>query len=258
MAARPLEGRISAELPPGRRDLAVALSTLYRHVSAATLEEAAGLLASKAWRKHPSEISRYCRGRRVPPWGFVEALHSLAVERAGCEAVRFTVDQLRKLHQAAEPRMCSTCTPIRRELERLRRENSRLLASVPTQPGRAASGAGTGAPLLPVPLPAGHRQQSARDVAAARQLAAKAVDLHGSGQTSHALSWLQDASSALSTLESAASIALLRKDQEQLADAAISIHGQRRSEAEIIRIALQLHEYGLPDDAGALLRAAAD
>ncbi|MFF8290342.1 hypothetical protein ACF068_14090 [Streptomyces sp. NPDC016309] len=257
MTAKALEGRISAELPPGRRDLAVALSTLYRLVSVATLEEAAELLASKEWRKDPSEISRYCRGRRVPPWGFIEALHSLAVERAGSQAVAYTLVQLRALHHAAEPRICGTCTPMRRELERLRHENSRLLASVPSPLGRAAGGTGASAPLLPVPLPAGDRQQTARDIAAARQLAATALDLLGKGQISHALSWLQDASSALSPLESAASIALLREEQEQLANAAISIHGRRRNTEEIIRIALQLHEYGLPDDAGALLRAAA-
>ncbi|NUK18383.1 hypothetical protein [Streptomyces lunaelactis] len=256
MAKGRTSGQICADLPPGRRALAAVLTELYRHLAVATLDDAAELLASRGWGKDPSEISRYRKGRRKPPFGFVELLHSLAVERAGREAVELTVGKLREIHTAAEPRICRTCTPIRRENARLRSENSRLLASQADQPFPANSDMGASTPLLPVPFEGGDRQRSARDVAAARQLAATAVGFHGSGQTSHAVSWLQDASTALTPLESAASIALLRQEQTQLADTAISIHGRRRTETDVIRIALELHEYGLPDDAGALLRAA--
>ncbi|MEU9013041.1 hypothetical protein AB0D12_25430 [Streptomyces sp. NPDC048479] len=251
-----MDGQMGADLPPGRQALAAVIMELYRHLAVATLEDAAELLASRGWRKDPSEISRYRRGRRKPPVGFVRLLHCLAVERAGREAVELTVDELLEIHTAAEPTICRTCTPIRQENERLRSERSRLVASQTNHPFPADGDMGASTPLLPVPFRAGDRQRSARDVAAARQLAATAVGFHGSGQTSHAISWLQDASTALTPLESAASIALLRQEQTQLADTVISIHGRSRTETDVIRIALELHEYGLPEDASALLRAA--
>lgn len=245
-----------ATLPPGRRALAASLQELYRHLGVASLKEAAQLFASRHWRKSPSEISRYRSGERTPPFKFVQLMHALAVERAGLDAVGLTLEELQEIHAAAESKKCRTCAPLREENEHLRDENSRLLACVPQRRNQAINGSFASTSPLPVPSASRDRQRNARDVAAARQLTATAVDFYGSGQTGYAISWLQDASSSLTPLESAASIALLRQEDSQLADAAIGISGRRHTHQDVIRIALELHEYGLPYDAGALLRAA--
>ncbi|MFF9015187.1 hypothetical protein ACF09C_19750 [Streptomyces sp. NPDC014870] len=198
----------------------------------------------------------------MPPLGFVELLHALATERAEPGEVGLTLDKVREIHASAETRFCRTCAPLRQENERLLEEISRLLADQDQAESQTSTigGASTraksvrGTPL-PVPSEAGDRQRSARDVAAAQQLAASAAHLHSTGQTSYAVALLQDASASLTPLESAASIALLRQREALLADTAIGIHGRNRPEGDVIRIALELHEFGLPDDAGAVLRA---
>ncbi|PVC70661.1 hypothetical protein DBP18_20040 [Streptomyces sp. CS081A] len=93
-------------------------------------------------------------------------------------------------------------------------------------------------------------------MAAAQQLATTAASLRVSGQIGHAVALIQDTSASLSPLESAAAIALLRGGQDDLADTAIGINGRSRAEGDVMRIAVELHALGLPDDAGAILRAA--
>ncbi|MFE5948051.1 hypothetical protein [Streptomyces sp. NPDC056480] len=249
-----------ADLPPGREALASLITSLYQNLAVASLTQAAELLASRNWRKSPSEISRYRSGGRKPPLGFVEQLHALAVERAGAQAVGHALAQVRRIHAAAEPTLCRACSPLREENERLRSENSRLIASQKSGASRTPFADRTVEEVTPLPVPqtSGDRQRSARDIAAARQLASTAADLHGSGQTSHAVTWLHDVSASLTPLESAASIALLRQKEGQLADTAIGIHGRTRPERDVILIALELYEFGLADDAGALLKAAAE
>lgn len=259
MTSRAFRSRIRAGLPPGRRALASVIAELYGHLGVGTLNEAADLLASRSWRKDPSEISRYRNGSRKPPLGFVELLHALAIERAGLKAVRLTLGELQAIHAAAEVTICRTCTPLRKENDRLRSEYGRLLAEHEQAEPRTP-GSNRAQPVRPTPLPvpsqAGDRQRGARDVAAARQAAATAAEFHASGRTGYAVSWLQDAAASLTPLESAASIALLRQQEARLAETAIGIHGRSRPEKDVIRIALELHELGLPDDAGAILRAA--
>ncbi|MFC9588306.1 hypothetical protein ACFTUC_00585 [Streptomyces sp. NPDC056944] len=255
--------KIRADLPPGRLALADTIATLYRHLAVSSLAEACQLLASRSWQKDPSELSRYRSGGRKPPIGFVEQLHALAVKKAGAEIVGLGLDDVRRIHAAAEPTLCRTCTPLRQENARLQRENSRLITHQRTAAPRSPKADRpvphtTPVSTAPLPVPArpGDRQRSARDIAAAQQLVATAADFHGSGQTSHAVSWLQEASASLSPLESAASIALLRQQGTLLADTAIGIQGRSRPEKDVILIALELYEFGLPEDAGALLRAA--
>ena len=93
-------------------------------------------------------------------------------------------------------------------------------------------------------------------MAAAQQLATSAAALHRRGQIGYAVALIQDASTSLTPLESAASIALLRDGQDDLAETAIGINGRSRAEEDVMRIAVELHALGLPDDAGAILRAA--
>ncbi|MGW3555895.1 hypothetical protein ACWDNT_00725 [Streptomyces sp. NPDC000963] len=252
-----------ADLPPGRKALAEAVTDLYGHLAVRTLAEASELLAVEGWRKDPSEISRYRRGSRKPPIGFVVALHKLAAERAAPDEVLFSPAKLRALHAAAEATFCQNCGPALRENQRLRGENSRLLARQPSTDSPQLTSAEGSNPAaltrrtpLPVPRETGDRQRRARDVAAAQQLAASAASLRKSGQIGHAVALIQDTSTSLSPLESAAAIALLRGGQDDLADTAIGINGRSRAERDVMRIAVELHTLGLPDDAGAILRAA--
>ncbi|MFC7920709.1 hypothetical protein [Streptomyces cinereoruber] len=262
MARKSSAGTTRLDLPPGRKALAEAIAALYEHLAVRTLAEAAALLED-GWRKDPSEISRYRNGRRKPPIGFVIALHKLAAERAAPDAVLLSPAELRALHAAAEATFCQNCGPALRENQRLRRENSRLLACQPStgSPQPASAEGSNPAALtrrtpLPVPRETGDRQRKARDVVAAQQLAASTVSLRKSGKIGHAVALIQDTSTSLSPLESAAAIALLRGGQDDLADTAIGINGRSRAEWDVMRIAVELHALGLPDDADAILRAA--
>ncbi|MFF0749019.1 hypothetical protein [Streptomyces sp. NPDC004267] len=250
-------------LPPGRRQLAGAIAELYRHLGAGTLSEVASLLATMNWRKDPSELSRYRNGRRKPPLRFVVLLHALAVENAGPDKVGLSLHELRRMHAAAEPTFCRSCTPLREENNRLRSEIGRLSTEQEvTRLGHAGSTAelppapSLGSTPLPVPPSAGDRQRSARDMSAAQQVAATATRFHERGETGHAVSWLQDAAASLTPAESATAIALLRRQEARLADTAINIHGRTRLDKDVILIALELMELGMVADAGSILRAA--
>ncbi|MFJ4337322.1 hypothetical protein [Streptomyces sp. NPDC088915] len=263
MAGKSSAGATGPDLPPGRKALAEAIAALYEHLAVRTLVEASELLALEGWRKDPSEISRYRSGRRKPPIGFVIALHKLAADQAAPASVAFSPTELHTLHAAAEATFCQNCGPALRENQRLRGENSRLLARQPSMdspPSTSAEGSNPAALSRPAPLPvprrAGDRQRKARDVAAAQQLATSTASLRRNGQIGHAVALIQDTSASLSPLESAAAIALLRGGQDDLADTAIGINGRSRVERDVMRIAVELHALGLPDDAGAILRAA--
>ncbi|WP_282695557.1 hypothetical protein [Streptomyces sp. CC208A] len=254
--------RTGSDVPPGRQALAKAVCVLYGRLAVKNLAEAAELLESRGWKKDPSEISRYRNGRRKPPLGFLEQLHGLATERTELGAVWPTLAELKELHAAAEATLCRNCHEVRQENQLLREENSRLLAHTVLGPrpeplGSSGSILAGSIPstALPVPRTPGDRQSSARDVAAARQLATSASRLHGNGQTGHAVALLQDVARALTPLESAASIVLLRDEQNDLAETAIGIHSRSRADKDIMQIAVELHSFGLPEEADALLRA---
>ncbi|MEV5344831.1 helix-turn-helix domain-containing protein [Streptomyces achromogenes] len=119
----------------------------------------------------------------------------------------------------------------------------------------AAPPAGT---QLPVPRRAGDRQLSARDVSAAQQLVAQAEALDGSGREDLALTLLRQGTTELLTpAETALVVVKLRhRRRDRLADDLIHVYGRDQENQDVMAVAMELHEKGAPDDAGAVLRAA--
>ncbi|MFF7096617.1 hypothetical protein ACFY9A_30125 [Streptomyces rubradiris] len=111
---------------------------------------------------------------------------------------------------------------------------------------------------LPVPRRPGDRQLSARDVSAARQLVAQAEELDGSGREDLAFTLLRQSTTELLTpAETALVVVELRyRERDRLADDLIHVYGRDQENQDVMAVALELHEKGAPDDAGAVLRAA--
>ncbi|MFC7867627.1 hypothetical protein ACFU5B_27910 [Streptomyces murinus] len=165
---------------------------------------------------------------------------------------------------------CPAC--VTREKERddavalasLRREAAELRAKVPAP---ETSGAGLQARLamakarrapLPVHRQQRDRQRSQKEVAVARQLAAQARDLDGAGQPDEALALLRRGTTELlSPAETALVIVELRQLKlDHLVDDLIHVYGRDQGDRPVMMVAAKLYEEGVPDDAGAVLRAA--
>ncbi|MFE5580154.1 hypothetical protein [Kitasatospora sp. NPDC056531] len=290
MRAGQIGTRIDPSLPPGRRQLAKALVAVYGRLGTSTLAEATELLASHGYKKHASEISRYLNGVHVPPRGFVERLYDVAAERASNTRFRLAKQELLALHASAESTLCKACPKVGRENDDLRsamaglkQTNGELLERIDflqlkgdqhqaenlelrdrveqldeERAGLEAALAATRDRSAPLPVPslAGDRQRSASDVLAAQQLVRQAEEVHRLGEDSAVLSLLGEASQVLTPLESAAALVLLRQQRRnQLAETLLGIYGRDQPEKHVIRAALELHDYGMAADAGALLRA---
>ncbi|MGW7788459.1 MULTISPECIES: hypothetical protein [Streptomyces] len=119
----------------------------------------------------------------------------------------------------------------------------------------AAQGART---QLPVPRRPRDRQLSTKDVSAARQLVAQAEELDRSGRDDLAFTLLRQTTTELLTpAETALVMAELRyREHDRLADDLIHAYGRDQENRDVMAVALELHEKGAPDDAGAVLRAA--
>ncbi|ARZ69295.1 hypothetical protein SMD11_3670 [Streptomyces albireticuli] len=236
----------------------------------------AELLSSHCqYRIAASTVHRYLSGRLPAPRHFIENLHTLANLTSGDRAAIKPLSHYLALRQAAEKTDCSSCRALRQQVSTLEEKvtaledecahtrtetvSLRLPAKGPQSPSGAGHAAVRGgsepAAHLPVPPDKGDRQRTASDVAAARQLAQRAAELLAEDESS-ALGLLHGTTDVLTPLESAASLVLLRQQHDQLADAFIQIYGREQSERAVMSVALQLHEYGMPDDAGAVLRAA--
>lgn len=248
--------KIRKDLPPKRRELAEALVQLYRHMGARNLNEAARMIAAKGYAKDPSEISRYLNGDRLPSEGFITCFFKAAAA-AGGGRPPVAQEDLVGLHADAEPfRRCRNCADLGRANDRLHEENTRLLRNLAGLERRLAH-ARRQATLLPVPLPRGDRQQRASDIAAALNVSQAAAAMGSRTGQSAALALLHEATEVLSPAERAASVVLMReRSQNEYADTLILICGRNQPESDVMRVALDLYEHGLPDDAGAVLRAA--
>ncbi|MES4906183.1 MULTISPECIES: hypothetical protein [unclassified Streptomyces] len=238
---------------------------LLEHLGAATLQEAAELITAHGYPTDKSRLSRYRSGRNRPQEGFLVALHGIAVDRAGGEdTVGISEHDALEVLAAAETKACNVCPTLYRRIRRVRNRNRRLLRDN-RRLFRAKAGLEEeladfrkNMASLPVPPQRGDRQRTAHDVAAAQQLAAMTADLDETTEPDTAVAVLRQTAEVLTPLESAASVALLRGEhRHELADTLITMYGRDHPDKDVIRAALELHGYGMVDDAGAMLRAAA-
>lgn len=282
------------DVPPGRRALAIALQGLCYHLRPEISATSAGKPLSQtsaATRlfSNASSLSRFLSGKTIPGPEFIEKLHKEACSDAGGaeEAVGVTLDELTDLRtRAAAERRCHTCAALSKRIDSLTRQLHAAQSDCASLQERAAelvsmrhkvatleatiteldaTRAGLQARLaahsprkpLPVPRRKGDRQRMRKDVAAVRQLAEQAKEMHREGRQDAALTLLRQTTEVLSPVETAIVLRLLRQQQQdRLADNLIHIYGRDQAEHDIMQVAIELHEQGSPDDAGAILRAA--
>ncbi|MET9077656.1 helix-turn-helix transcriptional regulator [Streptomyces sp. NPDC004232] len=131
----------------------------------------------------------------------------------------------------------------------------KLAAEAGLREGPAAKAAGA---LLPVPRRTRDRQQNTKEVLAARRLVAQAEELDSSGREDLAFTLLrQSTTEVLTPAETALVMVELRhREQDRLADGLVHAYGRDQENRDVMAVALELHENGATDDAGAMLRAA--
>lgn len=196
--------------------------------------------------------------------------HSCVTLRAEAEALReqlrITADEVARAEETAQ-----AASRDARDADRLRREAAALqqvvrslretVASLTASPaGLEARGAARPAAASPLPVPRrrGDRQRSARDEAAAQNVARRADELRSGSRQENAVPLLRHTTEALSHAEIAALLCLLRQQQQaELADNLIHIYGRDRSHHDVVHVAMELHRHGAQEDAGALLRVRA-
>lgn len=273
------------DVPPGRRDLALALQDLCRHlISNGDESDEAGpkrpTQKEAATRLNCSDtsLSRFLSGYYVPGERFVLNLHQAACFDASDEAVGITIDALKTLHAQAESRRCAACNDLSEKAASLSRQvltaqadSAILLQTVDEleiaveelETARAGleerlAVRGSTSNQLPVPRRRRDRQLMSNDMAAVRSVADQAQTLRDRGSAGMALTLLrQTTAEVLSPVESAATLALLRQqNQDELAENLIRIYGRDQTGEDVMCVALELHEQGLAADAGAILRAA--
>ncbi|MFC9928652.1 helix-turn-helix domain-containing protein [Streptomyces sp. NPDC127190] len=154
-------------------------------------------------------------------------------------------------------RLRAVATDLLATLAEMRAERAEMQAAEAGLRERLAA-ALAARPPLPVPRRPGDRQRSVQDVSAARQLAAQAAELHGAGRDDLAFTLLhQSTTEVLTPAETALVVLELRQLQHgHLADDLIHVYGRDQEKQDVMAVALELHEEGAADDAGALLRAA--
>jgi hypothetical protein len=112
--------------------------------------------------------------------------------------------------------------------------------------------------LLPVPHQTRDRQQSKKEEAVAQQLARQARELDSTGKPNLALTLLRQGTTELLTPTETAHVMveLRRHERNHLADNLIHVYGRDQGDRHVMAVALELHEEGAVEDAGAILRAA--
>ncbi|MER7737426.1 hypothetical protein ABTX34_03685 [Streptomyces sp. NPDC096538] len=240
-----------------------------------------------------SSLTRYLTGQYVPSEKVVTAIFEIARRDAGGEqGVGITKEHLLELRALAEQERCGNCArhseearAARQELEASLAEQKRLSKEAEDQDAELralrqrysllrreslrihpAAEAGPqdrrpeelAATPLPVPPRDRDRQRRMNDVLAARRIGRRAEELAGGGQPDRVLALLRHTVEACTSQEMALLVAVLRsKGQDELAGNFVHIYGRDRSDRDVLRAALVLHEQDVAADAEALLRAAA-
>lgn len=163
-----------------------------------------------------------------------------------------------RAHQQERQENATQLVALRAEVAKLRAVVLEMQASEAGLRARLAMARSSRTPL-PVPHLRRDRQRSSKEVAVARQLAAQASDLNSAGEQDAAFTLLrQGVTELLSPPETALVVLELRQHERDhhLADNLIHIYGRDQKDRDIMTVALELHEEGAVDDAGAVLRAA--
>ncbi|PNV34409.1 hypothetical protein C1708_20500 [Streptomyces sp. DH-12] len=287
------------DVPPGRRQLAMALREVCRHLVIKSpdgntiLTHPTQAQAAKHLYVGESSLTRYLTGQYVPSKKVTTSIFETACRDAGGEqGLGVTKEHLLELRARAEQERCSNCARHREEaqaarheleasleerkkltkeagdrdaeLRALRKQYSALkqetlrihLATEAGQQNRHPEE--LGATPLPVPPRNGDRQRSIKDVSAAQRIRRRAEELAGGGRPDRVLALLRHTAEACTSQEMALLVALLRSNgQEELAGNFVHIYGRDRSDRDVLRAALVLHEHDVAADAEALLRVAA-
>ncbi|MEU0576248.1 hypothetical protein ABZ465_02850 [Streptomyces griseoincarnatus] len=249
--------------------------------------------AAKYLHVSESSLTRYLTGQYVPPEKAVTLIFDTACRDAGGDqGLGVTKKHLLELRALAERERCANCAghredarAARRALEAsieerkrltkeaedqsaelrtlrqrhsaLRRETLRIRRSAEAGPRNRQPEELTATPL-PVPQQNRDRQRSLRDASAAQRIRRRAEELAGGGQPDRVLALLRHTVEACTSQEMALLVALLRsRGQDELAGNFVHIYARDRSDRDVLRAALVLHEQDVVADAEALLRAAA-
>ncbi|GHE36049.1 hypothetical protein ABT316_18220 [Streptomyces cellulosae] len=239
-----------------------------------------------------SSLTRYLTGQYVPPEKAATSIFDTACRDAGGEqGLGVTKKHLLELRALAERERCANCArhredarAARRELEAsleeqkrltkeaenrgaklrslrqrysaLKRETLRIRRSAEAGPRNRRPEELTATPL-PVPQQHRDRQRSMKDTSAAQRIRRRAEELAGGGQPDRVLALLRHTVEACTSQEMALLVALLRsRGQDELAGNFVHIYARDRSDRDVLRAALVLHEQDVVADAETLLRAA--
>ncbi|MFJ8165039.1 hypothetical protein ACIRBY_29525 [Streptomyces sp. NPDC096136] len=245
-------------LPAGRQHFLGILKNLEEVIAADSQAHLVRLLQERGCPVDRSSLSRYLGGQRNPGQRFVAGLYELAVHRAGePEAVGLTWPEVAEAHERTELRKapkCSNCVV----LEGRNAELGAALAAAEAGP-RSVASAVRGAPTPPpVPLRRGDRRRDGSDARAAERFAASAMALDADGRVNEVVAAMADAVDFLTPVEAAAAyVALGAGGDGQLAGSLGQMYARERQGRTVIRMALELQDKGMAQDATAILRWAA-
>lgn len=235
--------------------------------------------------------------RIPPEKGAARIYDTACRDAGGSQNVGITRDELLELRKRAEQERCANCSRHRdaaraagqklralqatheqlersaaerdRELRKLRQhaavlkqEAQQVKAAQPIPASDAGPQkfpvAARPATLLPVPRRQGDRQQSESEALAARTADRRAEELLHGGRPDSTLALLRHTAEAYSPLEVALLVRVLRtREQDELAANLMHIYARDRTDQDVVRAALILHEQQAVADAEALLRTAA-
>ncbi|MCY0934754.1 hypothetical protein [Streptomyces sp. H34-S4] len=246
-------------LAEGRRAFTEVLARLVEATGAGSQADVVRALASRGYPVDRGALSRYLSGARSPALQFVEQLYRLAVLQVGsAEGLGLTWEDVRRAHGRVELRKAAKCSDC------VRGRGGEAGSDAAADVGQAGSGEVISAARHrvaspPVPRRRGDRRRSDSDLAAAERFAAGAADLDRDGRASEAVAALSDAVAFFTPLEAAAAIVALGGGRhDQLADSLGQMYARERQGRAVIRMVLELQDRGVPDQAAAVLRMAAE